>query len=71
MWKPCPIKKCLTTLLAPTMAKTVTQETRVVFGPEQEEWRGCDIGRIAILRQIGSLREGFPSGRWQSGDLTW
>ena len=33
----------------PAMAKTITQETRVVFGPEQEEWK------IAILAELESF----------------
>ena len=39
----------------PAMAKTVTQETRVVFGPEQEEWKASHLGRARILCKAGSV----------------
>ena len=39
----------------PAMAKTVTQESRVVFGPEQAESKESDLGRIGIFCKTGGL----------------
>ena len=30
----------------PAMANTITQETRVVFGPEQEEWKAAILAEL-------------------------
>ena len=37
----------------PTMAKTVTQETRVVFGPEQEEWKAAILAELQSFAKLG------------------
>ena len=35
----------------PAMAKTVTQESRVVFGPEQAEWKEAILAETRIFLQ--------------------
>ena len=37
----------------PAMAKTVTQESRVVFGPEQEEWKEAILAELESLEKLG------------------
>ena len=37
----------------PTMAKTVTQDTRVVFGPEQEEWKAAILAELQSFAKLG------------------
>ena len=44
----------------PAMAKTVTQESRVVFGPEQAEWKE------AILAELESFAQNWASMRLSS-----
>ena len=44
----------------PAMAKTSTQETRAVFGPEQEEWKAAISGRATILREVWESMRWFP-----------
>ena len=43
----------------PTMAKTVTQETRVVFGQEQEEWKAAILAELQSFAKLG-VYERFP-----------
>ena len=37
----------------PAMAKTVTQESRVVFGPEQEEWKEAILAELESFAKLG------------------
>ena len=37
----------------PAMAKTITQETRVVFGPEQEEWKAAILAELQSFAKLG------------------
>ena len=37
----------------PAMAKTITQDTRVVFGPEQEEWKAAILAELKSLAKLG------------------
>ena len=36
----------------PSMAKTVTQETRVVFGPEKEEWKAAILAELQSFAKL-------------------
>ena len=36
----------------PTMAKTLTQETRVVFGPEKEEWKAAILAELQSFAKL-------------------
>ena len=36
----------------PSMAKTVTQETRVVFGPEMEEWKAAILAELQSFAKL-------------------
>ena len=38
----------------PAMAKTVTQEARVVFGPEQEEWKEAILAELESFAKLGA-----------------
>ena len=37
----------------PAMAKTITQESRVVFGPEQEEWKAAILAELESFAKWG------------------
>ena len=37
----------------PATAKTITQETRVVFGPEQEEWKEAILAELESFAKFG------------------
>ena len=37
----------------PAMAKTITQETQVVFGPEQEEWKAAILAELQSFAKLG------------------
>ena len=37
----------------PAMAKTITQESRVVFGPEQEEWKEAILAELESFAKLG------------------
>ena len=37
----------------PAMAKTVTQESRVVFGPEQAEWKEAILAELESFAKLG------------------
>ena len=39
----------------PAMAKTVTQESRVVFGPEQAEWKEAILAELESFAKTGSI----------------
>ena len=45
--------RCRDYFAGPTMAKTVTQETRVVFGPEQEEWKAAILADLQSFAKLG------------------
>ena len=37
----------------PAMAKTITQETKVVFGLEQEEWKAVILAELESFAKLG------------------
>ena len=37
----------------PAMAKTITQESKVVFGPEQEEWKAVILAEFESFAELG------------------
>ena len=45
------------------MAKTVTQETRVVFGPEQEEWKAAILAELQSFAKLGVYEKVSRDGR--------
>ena len=45
----------------PAVAKTVTQESRVVFGPEQAEWKEAILAELESFAKLGYMR----LSRWE------
>ena len=52
----------------PAMAKTVTQESRVVFGPEQAEWKEAILAELESFAKLGVYEVVTLKEMW-SGDL--